>query len=180
MSGKLIAFLVSHSSAGGAQEIWANLAEGFQARGYETRLMALYPYRDARLLLAGMEWHHVVARRPTTPLAQLDMLKSLVDFFRTEKPARVFTAMPAANVLAALAGRLAGQQSVVISHHSPIETHNPVLNLADSLTGSLRSVEGVVSVSDTVSASLDGKPKPYQRKRKTIHNALPPRIESHL
>jgi glycosyltransferase involved in cell wall biosynthesis len=37
-----------------------------------------------------------------------------------------------------------------------------------------------VSVSNAVSASLNGKPPRYRGKRLTIHNALPPRIEQHV
>jgi glycosyltransferase involved in cell wall biosynthesis len=41
-------------------------------------------------------------------------------------------------------------------------------------------VKTIVSVSDAVSASLDKKPESYRAKRRTIHNALPPRIEALL
>src|SRR5690606_41238317 len=54
----------------------------------------------------------------------------------------VFTAMPAANMLAALGARLAGapKGTVVISHHSPADTHNRLINAADGVTGSLGPV----------------------------------------
>jgi glycosyltransferase involved in cell wall biosynthesis len=104
-----------------------------------------------------------------------------VDHLKRERPAVVFTALPAANVLAAAAARLAGGGvQVVTSHHSPAQTYNPVLNFADSVAGSLKSVKTIVSVSDAVKASQDGKPAAYLRKRRTIHNALPPAIEHHL
>lgn len=180
MEHRLVVFLVSHSSAGGAQELWTNLAEGFLARGYRVKLMALYPLRAMRELPDELSWHHVVPKRPTDPVSQLRMFLALVRFLRAEKPWRIFTAMPAANVMAAAAARIAGCGTVVISHHSPVETHNPLLNLADSVAGSLRSVSSIVSVSGTVSASLGGKPRRYRAKRRTIHNALPPRIEHQL
>ena len=177
-----LVFLVSHSSAGGAQEIWANLAEGFFARGFRVKLCALYPYRAlVRETAPETPWHYIVDRRPTSPLAQIRMLRRLAQFLRREKPVAVLTAMPAANVLGPLIGRISAPQvPFVLSHHSPVETHNRWLNMADSIVGTLRNVSAVVSVSETVSRSLDGKPTGYRRKRRTIHNALPPRIERHL
>lgn len=177
-----VAFIVSHSSAGGVQQIWANLAEGFRDRGFETELVALYPYESAELEKSEtVPWRYVVDARPRAPGAQLAMLKALVDFFRSYRPQIVFTAMPAANVLVPLAAGLAGTGArVVISHHSPVDTYNPVLNMADGLMGRLGGVETIISVSDTVKASQDGRSGAYKAKRKTIHNALPPAIEAHL
>ncbi|MFW2831115.1 glycosyltransferase [Sphingomonas sp. ID0503] len=175
-------FMVSHSSAGGAQEIWANLAEGFHRQGDKVQLMALYPMRETvREAPPELPWRYVVPVRPTRPTAQLAMLRTLIAMIRREKPDVIFTAMPAANVMAALAARIAGDGTrVVLSHHSPAETHNPMLNRVDSVAGSLSSVSAIVSVSDTVGRSLDAKPAAYRAKRITIHNALPPSIESLL
>ncbi len=177
-----VAFVVSHSSAGGAQEIWANLAEGFFTRGFATRLVALYPYRETvRATSASLTWTHVVPARPTSPRAQANLLRALIRLFRDDPPDIVFTAMPAANVLVPLAARLAGARSrVVISHHSPVDTYNRVLNAADRWIGGLANVRAVISVSDAVGGSLDGRPRGYREKRRTIHNALPPAVEARL
>lgn len=177
-----ILFLVSHSSAGGAQELWANLALEFTERGYPVRLMALYPYRDVvRETSPLLPWSYVVQRRPTGPLAQALMFKALVDLFREEPPDVVFTAMPAANVLAPLAARAAGAATrVIISHHSPAQTYNRYLNLADGLVGCLTNVPIVISVSHAVATSLDGKPRSYGAKRRTVRNALPRHVEAQL
>ena len=177
-----VVFLVSHSSAGGAQEIWANLAEGFALRGHRVQLMALYPLRDPACRTApGLAWRYVARRRPKTPWAVAGILLKLAGIMRRDAPDMVFTAMPAANTAAALAGALAGaRQRVAISHHSPAETHSRIFNAIDSLTGGLGSVNTVISVSAAVSESLSSKPARYRGKRRTIHNALPPRIENHL
>lgn len=180
MGGKSIVFLVSHPSAGGAQEIMANLADGFADRGGDVRLMALYPTdraaRDTRL-----PWQYIVSERPRSLRAMLAMARAIVRWFRDVRPDVVFTALPAANLMAALGAWTARSGSrVVISHHSPVETHNRLIDFADGYAGSLGSVHAVVSVSDTVSASLDGKPAAYRAKRRTIHNALPPPIEALL
>ena len=179
---KSVYFIVSHSSAGGAQEIWANLADAFRQRGMRVQFLPLYPLRETvRETAAGLAWRYVVPKRPSTPMAMVGMLRALVRMIREERPDMLVTAMPAANVLAATAARLAGGATrVITSHHSPADTHNPVLNRLDSLAGSARSVRAVVSVSDTVARTLDGKPAAYRAKRHTIHNALPPAIEEQL
>lgn len=177
-----VAFVVSHSSAGGAQEIWANLAEGFLHRGFPTRLVALYPYRaNVRVTAPDLPWTYILPRRPTSPGAQAGLLRGLVRFFRSSPPDVVFTAMPAANVLVPLAAWLANARTrIVTSHHSPTETYHRLIDAADRLIGGLRNVGSVVSVSDAVGASLEGRSRRYRAKRVTIHNALPPRIETRL
>jgi glycosyltransferase involved in cell wall biosynthesis len=174
-----IYFIVSHSSAGGAQEIWANLAEAFRQRGHHVQLFALYPLRETvRETSADLPWRYVVPKRPGGPVALARMIGRLVGILREEKPAMVLTAMPAANVAAALAARLAGGGTeVIVSQHTPAETYHPAMNRLDTWAGSLGSVRAIVSVSNSVSSSLDGKPAGYRLKRRTIPNALPPAIE---
>jgi glycosyltransferase involved in cell wall biosynthesis len=182
MNHQSIVFLLSHSSAGGVQEIWANLAEGFRIRGFDVRLMALYPYRaQVRETSPDLPWQYVISRRPTAIGAQIKMLMSLVSLLRKNAPDMIFTAMPAANVLAPIAARLAGASTrIVISHHSPVSTHSRILNKIDGWVGSWPNVQTVVTVSDAVGESLHGKPNAYVAKRRTIHNALPPDIEALL
>lgn len=182
MRSKNLFFLVSHSSAGGAQEIWANLAQGFKEKGDRVTLMALYPLREmVGLTREDLPWKYVVPERPDSVFGALRLLRSFVRLLEREKPDYVLTAMPAANILAALAARLARVRTrVITSHHSPVKTHNPLLNRLDNLTGSLSSVAHVVSVSKTVSNSLERKSLSYRSRCRTIYNALPPHIEQHL
>ncbi|BBC70948.1 conserved hypothetical protein [Altererythrobacter sp. B11] len=174
--------LVSHSSAGGAQEIWANLAEGLAARGHQVTLAALYPYRaTVRETADHLPWNYIVERRPTNILGMVRLVWALIRRLRRDRPKIVFTAMPAANVLASVCAALAGNGTkVVTSHHSPVQTHNPALDFVDGVAGSLPSVKAVVSVSNTVSDSLAGKSRAYRNKRITIHNALPPGVEDYI
>lgn len=144
--------------------------------------MALYPQgQTGHAARSALQWEYVVPQKPKSILGIFSLIQSLVRLIRRQAPGTVFTAMPAANVLTPVAAKLAGTSThVVISHHSQVSTHNRFLNIADHWTGSLRSVRSVVSVSNTVSASLDGKPRRYRGKRLTIYNALPPRIEQHV
>jgi len=179
---RTIVFLVSHSVAGGAQEIWANLADGFRERGYKVLLAALYPSHVSRRETPdGIEWMHIVEQRPLWPHDQIAMVLALAKFFKTHKPVAVFTALPAANVLAPIAARIARTGvKVVTSHHSPSDTYHPVLDRVDALTGSMREVSTIISVSRTVQDTHDRKPRAYRDKLLTVKNALPVAIESHI
>jgi len=175
-------FLVSHSTSGGAQEIWANLAEGLRARGHQVMLAALYPGDSpAQKLEPPATWTYAVAERPASLGAKLSMVRDLARLFDRFEADIVFTALPAANVLAPVAATLARRPvRVVTSHHSPSDTYNRALNLVDGLTGSLPSVAHIVGVSEAVRLAHQGKMAAYRRKLKTIKNALPPDIEARI
>jgi glycosyltransferase involved in cell wall biosynthesis len=66
---------------------------------------------------------------------------------------------------------------VFLSHHSPTDTHNRLLDRIDGWTGSLPCVAGIISVSDAVGATLAHKPATYRARTLTIHNALSERVE---
>lgn len=176
-----VIFLVSHSSPGGAQEVWANLAEAFRAAGYDTRLLALYPWAGGGDAALQARWSKVHTAKPSGVAGAVRLVLALSRVFRRDRPAMVFSAMPAANVASPLAAWLAGAGTrVCISHHSPVFSHQRFLNLLDSLTGSLACTRNVVVVSDVIGSSLGSKPAAYRRKCRTIHNALPPQVVARL
>jgi glycosyltransferase involved in cell wall biosynthesis len=178
-AGLRIAFLASHYPAGGAQEILANIAAGLQARGCDIRLIALYPVPGAETGPAGpLAWRCAVESKPRSPFAFINLLRGLARELSAFRPDAIISALPAANIASVAAGRLAAPQAkVVITHHSPVGTHNRIFNAIDSWLGRWRNVSAVVSVSESVSRSLETKRDVYCAKRHTIHNALPPEIE---
>lgn len=177
-----VVFLVTHSSAGGAQEIWANLAESFAQRGYAVTLAALYPSNESlREVSSTTPWIHIAPHRPRNLLEQVSLVRQLGRFFRTNDIDVVFTALPAANVLAPIAARLGRTKTrVVTSHHSPAETHHPLLNAIDGIASMMKNVAAVVTVSSTVARSHSTKPAAYRAKLRTIKNALPPKVEAEV
>lgn len=177
-----VAFIVSHSSAGGVQQIWANLAEGFQHRGFATNLVALYPNEQASVEKSEtIPWDYIVDKRPLSLFSQIRMLVSLIAFFRSQRPRFAFTAMPAANALVPIAAIMSGTDvKIVTSHHSPTDTYSKALQIADGVIGQLGIVRAVVSVSNAVSNSLEKRSRIYKKKRYTIYNALPPTLEVYL
>lgn len=175
-----IYFAMTHSEPGGLREIWNDTAAGLAARGHSVRRFVLYPNRDAmqRDAAAKEGWHHVLAARPSGLVGNIRLFVALVRYLRQERPRAVVTAMPLANVLMPLAVRVAGTGTrVYVSHHSPADTHNPLLARLDRWTGGMREVSAIISVSDAVARSLDGAPAAYRAKRVTIHNALPESVE---
>jgi glycosyltransferase involved in cell wall biosynthesis len=177
-----VIFLVSHAAQGGVQELWSDLAQSFRSAGYEARQMALYPLHDRPSMASTAPWTYVVDKRPTGIFSGIKLLLALARLFYREQPAMVFSAMPAANVMAPLAvSLLPGRRTAVgISHHSPVQTYHRFLNFLDNFTGSLRCTSTVICVAETVGKSLARKPKAYQRKVRVIPNALSPDVERDL
>ena len=175
----MIHLAITHSAAGGLRELWDDLADGLRARGHGVRRFVLYPPADPDG--EGVDraaWHHVVATRPRSPLAALRMLAALVRHLRRERPAVIVSSMPAANVLLPIAVTIARLPTrVFLSHHSPTGTHNPLLDRIDGWTGCLPCVAGIISVSDSVAATLALKPASYRARMRTIPNALSERVE---
>jgi glycosyltransferase involved in cell wall biosynthesis len=145
-------------------------------------LAALYPGDSpAQELAPPATWTYAVPERPASLGAKLAMVRDLARLFDGFEADIVFTALPAANVLAPVAATLARRRvRVVTSHHSPSETYNPALNLVDGLTGSLSSVAHIVGVSEAVRRTHQGKPAAYRGKLTTIKNALPPDVEARI
>ena len=176
-----IHFSITHSEPGGLIEIWNDVAAGLVARGHRVERFVLYPGfgPEQRAEAEADGWHHVMPARATGPLAIPRVFAALVRYLRRTRPAALVTAMPLANVLMPLAVKVAGTATrVYISHHSPIETHNPALVRLDTWTGRLDCVAAVICVSGAVAASLSGKPTAYRAKCVTVPNALPDRIEA--
>lgn len=174
-----IHFAITHSAAGGLRELWDDIAEGLIARGHPVKRFVLYPPADAEGEGVDMAvWHHVADARPRSVLGAVCTFAALVRYLRRERPAAVVSAMPAANVLLPIAVTIARVRTrVFLSHHSPTDTHNRVLDRIDGWTGNLPCVAGIISVSDAVGATLAHKPATYRARTLTIHNALSERVE---
>jgi glycosyltransferase involved in cell wall biosynthesis len=177
-----ILFAMTHSSAGGLREIWNDVAGGLADRGHSVERFVLYPPDDPAAEAVDREsWHHVVERRPRSPIAALRMLVALIRYLRRVRPSAIVTAMPAANVILPVAVTIARVPTHVFpSHHSPTGTHNPMLDRFDGWSGMLPCVERIVSVSHAVAATLSHKTQSYRRKSVTIHNALPEHVEQRV
>lgn len=170
-----IAFVSTHPSAG-VGELWDNLATVLQGRGNSTARICLYE-ADGQADRPG--WLRLSDQDLGSVRGMVKGLFGLWRWLRENRPAFVFTAMPAANVIVPAIASLASPATrVAISHHSPTTTYSPLLNNVDGVTGSFANVVAVVSVSDAVASSLSRKSGAYRAKTRTIRNALPPEIEA--
>ncbi len=121
---RTVIFLLTHSGLGGTQEIWANIAEGFRRRGHKVRLCALYPHSGPQHEMSSeLPWEYL-GGGARGPRAMLNALRNLWHLLRVERPSHIFSAMPAANVLAPLVGTLGRFPTrFVISHHTTAENY---------------------------------------------------------
>jgi glycosyltransferase involved in cell wall biosynthesis len=176
-----ILFLVSHLPSAGTQEIMSDLATGLTNRGFEVELRALYPISHSSFTNGGLQWVCILDKKPRFIFGMLRLLWTMLRDLRKSRPYAIISGMPAANVSAILASKLSSVNSrLIITHHSPIETHNVAINFFDGWLGGSRTVTAVVCVSNVVAASLHKKSGAYLAKCRTIHNALPPHIEDLL
>jgi glycosyltransferase involved in cell wall biosynthesis len=174
-----VMMFVSHYPAGGAQEIVADIGHGLSSKNARIRLLALYP--AGRAPSNEDEWACVVQSKPKSLLDLIRLPLMLIRTIRDFSPDAVISALPAANLAAIVGTAVAARRArVIITHHSPVQTHNRLFNALDSWLGGWRNVYGIISVSDAVRDSLKDKPAGYRAKCLTIRNALPPRIEKAL
>ncbi|MGK2910288.1 MAG: glycosyltransferase family 4 protein [Sphingobium sp.] len=181
MPGKSVVFFASHAH-GGIREILTNLGEGFHELGYSAQLVGLYPLPSIIEPPTNiLPWDYVIPDAPRGLGGKFRMLRDLARWMKREKPQVIVSSMPAANVLVPFFARIFSPNTrVIVSHHSPANVYKPALNFLDRFTGSGKNVAAVVSVSASVNRTLDDKPAAYRRKRVTINNAIPPRIEELL
>ncbi|WP_100793989.1 glycosyltransferase [Methylobacterium oryzae] len=175
-------FFANHSSSGGVGELWSDLAAGLAAKGFRTRLIALWPSADTSM--AGDErvpWHHVVSERPRSMRRLLCLVRDLVLLFRKDTPDCVVTAMPATNLLVPAAALLSYRRiRAITSHHTPANTLKWPMNWLDRYASVPPNVSASVSVSKTVATSYHRGRGWLRSKQRVISNALSPAIEQHL
>jgi glycosyltransferase involved in cell wall biosynthesis len=155
---------------------------GFRERGCDAHLVALYPDEEGEQQTpVGIDWDYVLGRRPKDVLGEARMITGLARKLRAQAPVAVITALPAANVAVPLAVTMTRiRTKVITTHHTPSQTYAPRLDAADAVTGRLRCVRHIVTVSDAVASSLSNKSPAYRSKLTTIRNAVPPDIEDAL
>ncbi|WP_457107430.1 glycosyltransferase family 4 protein [Methylobacterium sp. P5_C11] len=175
-------FVANHSEAGGVGELWSDLSVGLTAKGFQARLIALWPGSDTSEEAGGRAaWRYVASEKPRSIVCLLRLIKQLVQIFRTEAPDCVVSAMPAANLLVPMAALLSNRSiRAITSHHTPADTLDWPMNWLDRYVGAPPNVFASVCVSKTVATSYCRRGGWLQTKQRVIANALPPAIEKHL
>lgn len=166
-----IQFLLSHDEAGGARNLWEQVAEGLAGRGHATALAAIYR-KDRSIPNPWQVLQGHALRASGLAAAIWRVAKHL----RKEQPTAIVAAQPAANIVGALAGWMAGVPVRIISHHTPLHSYEGPQRHLDRWIGCLPAVTRIVCVSEGVKSSLNGYPKAYLRKVVVIRNAVPPEV----
>ncbi len=167
-----VAFILTHDEPGGARTLWQQLAASFLERGVPVEYVALYPKDKPG---AGHPWITLLSsplRIWTFPVAILTLARHL----RHLRASATISALPAANIISSLAGWIAGVDLRITSHHSPVQTHSPLLAKIDRLVATSPVTSRIVCVSQAVRSSLEDYPSAYLNKIAVIRNALAPLV----
>ncbi|MGE7413244.1 glycosyltransferase [Methylobacterium tarhaniae] len=176
---KTVFLIVSHSRAGGVQEVWASLAENMHESGFDVRLIALYRPAGAILQADGnLKWQYFVECRSLTPLRMAVCALRLSRYIRVHKPKCVLTAMPFANCFVACISLFSSRRvRIALSHHTPINTYGKLSKIFNIVAGFLPNVKSIVCVSSAVASSARQKSDFYNAKLRIIKNSVAPSVE---
>ena len=172
-SAKRLSFVLTHDDHGGAERFWRDLAEAFQQKDYAIERITMYN------LTGGTDWLPLHKKRVGVT-GGLAILVKAITHFRARCTHATISALPAANIVSAVAGFLSGTRFRIISHHSPTSTYNPLMRWVDRMVGSTPIVSRIVCVSEGVKASLSQYPRAYRNKVVVIRNAITPALMEKL
>lgn len=171
-NGKLL-FYTHGLVGGGAERVWALLAAGLHARGWDVAFgVDFEAEQNAGLLPAGMK--RVVFGRN-----HRKAVSAIADYLRRERPVAAFAAVGASNaklLMAKARARWAG--AAVLSVHGRYDAESRLLGRLNYISTALTSrlAARTVAVSDDLRSYLIRRFRARADKVVTIHNAvhLPP------
>ncbi len=127
-----IVFLGTAHDGGGSSVLASTLASAMRAKGH--RVEEWYLFGSSASLPEGVRVF-VEGSRSRSPLTLANLFARVVAALRKAKPDAVFGLQPLSNVLAAVAGSLAGVRHRIATHHLPYNQFNPVLMKLDAIAG---------------------------------------------
>jgi glycosyltransferase involved in cell wall biosynthesis len=165
---------ITHLAPGGTQQVLELLTHELGRNGLRVRVAALYRGSAASppAGVHGAEWQVLVDLPELTWSEYLTAFVRLVQLMRQCRPAAVMGMMPAANIIAALAGRWLQIPNRTASHHQMVRTEHIALRIADRLFGTMGVFSHVVAVSTSIGDALALYPKAYRRRLSVIPNAI--------
>src|SRR5262245_4406023 len=165
-----VVLAITHLAPGGSLEVFDLAAEELRKQGLSVRSVALYRGRA----LSGTERHcHVLDDRES--LDWLGYVRAFVRFaryMRSTRAAAVIGFMPAASVLGAMAGIMAGSRCRIPIHHQPAWAQRGMVQVIDRLLGAAGIYSHIVAVSDSGETSFEKYPHSYRRRISVIPNAV--------
>lgn len=171
-----IVFLGTAHDGGGSSVLASTLAEAMRAKGHHVEEWYLFSSNaempaGTRVFLEG--------RRSRSPLKLAKLFARVVAALRETKPDAVFGLQPLSNVLAALAGSLAGVRNRIATHHLPYDQFNPVLMKIDGVAGRFGLYSHMVACGQSVADTYRHNGAAYASRLGVIANghARPARID---
>ena len=164
--------VVTHLSPGGTREVLALIADELRTQGIGIVVTALYRGQNANV--EGLPYEIMIDREQLAMRDYAIAFIRLASRIRALRPTAILSFLPAANILGALSGWIAGVSIRVATHHQPATTQNRLLSGVDRLLGSVGVYNHVVAVSDSIRKSFQQYPRSYRRRVLVIQNTIRP------
>lgn len=164
---RTIVFIGTAHDGGGSSVLASTLASAMRADGHHVEEWYLFgSYADAppgaRVFLNR--------RRSRSPVTLAVLFAQVVSALRELKPDAIFGLQPLSNLLAAVAGALAGVRHRVGTHHLPYDQFNPVLMKLDGVAGHLGIYSDLVACGHSVADTYRRNGQTYMQRLKVIPN----------
>ncbi|HET7806590.1 MAG TPA: glycosyltransferase family 4 protein [Pseudolabrys sp.] len=164
---RTVVFLGTAHDGGGSSVLASTLASAMRAEGHHVEEWYLFgSYADvppgARVFLNR--------RRSRSPITLAVLFARAVKALRALKPDAVFGLQPLSNLLAAVAGALAGVRHRVGTHHLPYDQFNPVLMKFDGVAGRVGLYSDLVACGHSVADTYRHNGEAYMQRLKVIPN----------
>lgn len=159
-----IILTITHDDNGGAQNALVKYGNVLKALGHEVDIICFYSKKcDSEKI------------RPLTncKIPIVKYLLAIMHFLAIllkSQPNAIISFLPLSNVMSGFFGRLAGIDSILISHRNPVQTYNPILRILDKIFGALGFYDVVICNSNSVLESVRSYPESYKSKTTILHN----------
>lgn len=164
---RTIVFLGTAHDNGGSSVLASTLASAMRAQGHHVE--EWYLFRSQAEMPAGARVF-IEHTRSRSPLMLAGLFVRVVAALRRLKPDAVFGLQPLSNLLAGVAGLLAGVRERVATLHLPHDQFNPVLMMFDGLFGRLGLYRQIVACGYSVADSYRRNGPAYMRRLTVIPN----------
>jgi glycosyltransferase involved in cell wall biosynthesis len=164
---RTIVFLGTAHDGGGSSVLASTLASAMRTEGHHVEEWYLF---GSHADLPPGARVFVNQRRSRSPIKLAILFARVVKALHELKPDAVFGLQPLSNLLAAVAGSLAGVSHRVGTHHLPYDQFNPALMKLDSVAGRLGLYSDLVACGHSVADTYRRNGEGYMQRLKVIPN----------
>jgi glycosyltransferase involved in cell wall biosynthesis len=171
-----IVFLGTAHDGGGSSVLASTLAAAMRAEGHHVEEWYLFGSNGE--LPAGVRmFEH--GGRSRSPVILAGLFAHVAKALRKARPDAVFGLQPLSNLLAAIAGKLAGVRERIATHHLPYDQFNPLLMKLDGIAGRTGLYSRMVACSRSVAETYRRNGAGYMSRLEVIPNghSKPRKIE---